>query len=184
VITSLGSRPTVELLPGFSAAVFGAGAEGLAILTSALGIGAVIGAFWIGGRDDTRGLTGIVLFYSAGLSLVIVLFTATTNLWLAALALAGAGFCMSCSGVAAQTLLQLAVPGAMRGRVLSVYGLIFRGGPAVGALAMGSAAEHLGFRWPVLVGTAIAGIACMAFILKRDRVARLLEREEPAKPNP
>lgn len=179
LIINLGSRPAAELLPGFSAAVFGAGAEGLAILTSAVGIGAILGGFWIGGRAETRGLTGVVLLYSFGLSVALVLFTATANLWVAAFALGAAGFCMSSSGVASQTLMQLAVPGAMRGRVLSIYGLIFRGGPAVGALAMGTAAEHFGFRWPVFAGTVLAGIACLGFLVRRRRMAQLLEREPP-----
>jgi predicted MFS family arabinose efflux permease len=184
VITSIGSRPAIELLPGFSAAVFEAGAEGLAILTSAVGIGAILGGFWIGGRADARGLTGVALFYSLALSLAFLLFTATTNLWVAALVLGATGFCMSCSGIASQTLVQLSVPSAMRGRVLSIYGLIFRGCPALGALLMGSAAERLGFRAPVLVGSVLAGLACLAFLVKRDRVARLLERDEPEGPNP
>jgi hypothetical protein len=49
---------------------------------------------------------------------------------------------------------------------------------------MGSAAERLGFRAPVLVGSVLAGLACLAFLVKRDRVARLLERDEPEGPNP
>jgi predicted MFS family arabinose efflux permease len=63
------------------------------------------------------------------------------------------GFCLVVCGVSTQTLLQLAVDGAMRGRVLSLYGLIFRGGPALGALAMGVASEGVGLRWPLAAGS-------------------------------
>jgi MFS family permease len=40
----------------------------------------------------------------------------------------------------------------MRGRVMSLYGLIGRGVPAIGAIIMGSLAEKFGFQAPVLVG--------------------------------
>jgi len=39
------------------------------------------------------------------------------------------GFCVSVAGIASQTLVQLASDRNMRGRVMSLYGLIFRGGP-------------------------------------------------------
>jgi MFS family permease len=37
----------------------------------------------------------------------------------------------------------------MRGRVMSLYGLIFRGGPALGALGAGIISLQLGLRWPI-----------------------------------
>ena len=40
----------------------------------------------------------------------------------------------------------------MRGRVMSLYGMISRGAPAIGAIVMGSLAEVLGFQAPVLGG--------------------------------
>jgi hypothetical protein len=40
----------------------------------------------------------------------------------------------------------------MRGRVMAIYGMIIRGGPALGAVAMGAASEGLGLRVPVAAG--------------------------------
>src|SRR3546814_19457980 len=59
--TSVLARPVVELLPGLTEVIFGQGAEGLAILTSATGVGAIAGGLWIAqrggkiGRESCRG---------------------------------------------------------------------------------------------------------------------------------
>jgi len=55
----------------------------------------------------------------------------------------------------------------MRGRVLSLYGLIIRGGPAIGALAMGWVADWIGLRWSVGCG-AVLVVAVMLAILYRN----------------
>jgi predicted MFS family arabinose efflux permease len=183
LVTAVGARPVVELLPGFAADVFGSGAGGLAALTSAVGLGAIVGGVWIGSRRSSAGLTRIVLGGALGLGCSIALFTATNWLPLGVVIMVAGGFCMVCTGVAAQTLVQLAVASDMRGRVLSLYGLIFRGGPALGALTMGIASERLGLRWPVAIGC-LAVILCWQWIRRRaDVIAASLERtaaEEPA----
>jgi MFS family permease len=129
IVTSLFSRPIVELLPGFAAEVFKSGADGLAMLTSSIGIGAVLGGLWLGGRTQTLGLTRVALASSLVMAAATAIFTLTDRLWAALPLLAIVGFCMSSTGIASQTLVQLSVPSAMRGRVLSLYGLIARGGP-------------------------------------------------------
>jgi predicted MFS family arabinose efflux permease len=178
IVTSLFSRPIVELLPGFAAEVFRSGAAGLAMLTSSIGIGAVLGGLWLGGRPQSFGLTRVALTSSMAMAVAGALFTSTDRLWAALPLLAVVGFCMSSSGIASQTLVQLTVPSVMRGRVLSLYGLIARGGPALGALAMGAASETFGFRIPVAVGGVIAAGAAIWALALESRIAALLERGE------
>src|SRR5260370_14543231 len=59
---------------------------------------------------------------------------------------------MTITGTGAQTLIQAAVDIRMSGRVMALYGMIFRAGPAVGALLMGLASEYLGLRLPLAIG--------------------------------
>ncbi|MBM9594711.1 MFS transporter [Roseitranquillus sediminis] len=155
IMTSIGARPVVELLPGFADAVFGAGATGLAILTSSIGIGSIIAGLWLGGRPNPERMP-LVVVYSAGLlSCAILLFVATDLLWVAIPAMILSGFAMAGTGIGSQTMIHLAVEPAMRGRVLSIHGVIFRGGPALGALAMGAASEFLGLRIPLAIGAVL-----------------------------
>ena len=68
---------------------------------------------------------------------------------------ARAGFSMVVTGIGTQTIVQSTVEPAMRGRVMSIYGMIIRGVPAFGALAMGAVSEVTGLRLPVAVGAAL-----------------------------
>jgi MFS family permease len=176
IAVGLGARPLVELLPGFAAQVFDSGATGLAILTSAIGFGAILAGIWLGGRGDQSGLTRILMLMSLLLALSSALFAATEKLWAGAAVLVVAGFGMAATGIAAQTLIQISVAGAMRGRVLGIYSLLFRGGPAVGALMMGAAADYVGLRLPIVAGSvAILLIVLWAKLRERRMVESLGE---------
>jgi predicted MFS family arabinose efflux permease len=162
-ILSLAVRPFIELMPGFAAAVLQGGAETLAMLSSTIGIGAVAGGVWLAQRGDSLGLTRIVLVGTTMAGVAVLGFALSRSLWTALPCVALAGFFLVICGVGVQTLLQNAVDGSMRGRVLSLYGLLFRGGPALGALAMGAASEFAGLAMPLVFGclasTAIALLA-------------------------
>ena len=172
---SLGVRPFVELLPGFAGEVFDAGAPGLALLTATVGLGAVIGGLWLARRGPAPGLVEIVLAACLGLGLAMLVFAATDSLWVAVPALTLAGICLVVQGVGTQTLLQLAVVPEMRGRVMSLYGLILRGGPALGALAMGAASELVGLGWPLAVGTLAMLLVWALVHTRRQRLGAALE---------
>jgi len=86
------------------------------------------------------------------ISLAILAFTATDRFALALPCVFVAGTAMTITGIGAQTLLQAAVDVRMRGRIMALYGMIFRAGPAVGAVLMGSLSETFGLRLPLAVG--------------------------------
>jgi predicted MFS family arabinose efflux permease len=175
IFTSIGVRPLVELMPAFASRVFNSGAEGLATLTASVGVGAIIGGLWLAGRSETRGLTGVVLFSVAGMGVVTILFAASDRLLFAAPLLVVSGFFVVCAGVATQTLIQLAVEAEMRGRVLSLYGLIFRGGPAIGALIMGTASDYVGLRWPIITGAVLVLLAWSVVRTRAQAIRTSLE---------
>ena len=74
--------------------------------------------------------------------------------WLGLLALFVLGFGMVVSGIANQTVIQLAVPDHLRGRLLALHGMIFRGAPALGALVIGALSDWTGLRGPLAAGAA------------------------------
>ncbi|MYZ47935.1 MFS transporter [Propylenella binzhouense] len=170
IASNVGSRPLLELLPGFAAEIFRSGASGLAMLTSAVGGGAILSGIWLGGRSGVPGLSRILMWSTAFVALTSALFTATDRLAVAVPLLVVTGFAMATSGVAAQTLIQVSVDASMRGRVLGIYGLLFRGGPALGALLMGAASEHFGLRLPILAGS-VGVVLVWAWATARRRAA-------------
>ena len=122
----------------------------MAILTSAMGVGAICASLWLAQRGRLTGLTGIVFVGVLINGAAVSLFALSTHLWTGALLLAVSGFTQACTGTGAQTLIQSAVDDRLRGRVMSVWLMIGRGGPSLGAIVMGTAAELVGFGPPLL----------------------------------
>jgi MFS family permease len=176
IAIGVGGRPLSELLPGIADDVFRSGAAGLSILASAMGGGAILGGLWLSHRAHASGLTAVAVVSAAVGAVAGVATIATDRLWLAVPAIAVCGFCTSASGISIQTLVQLAADRAMRGRVMGLYGLIFRGAPAVGALAAGLASATFGLRWPVVFGAVAVLAVGLWTYLHRARIAAALEQ--------
>ena len=170
-------RPYVELLPGFAGAVFDRGAGGLAMLSSAVGMGAIAAGLFLAQRGPKKGLaeTAMLAALLIALSALGLAFSPTFSL--ALIAVMSGGFGMVVAGVGTQTLMQTTVDEAVRGRVLSLFGLVFRSGPAIGALLMGLASELIGLRWPLAIGSVIGAIAFTIVWRRRSRISGALRSE-------
>lgn len=174
-VAAVGVRCYVELLPGFAAEVFGRGAGGLAVLGSAIGVGAVAGGLWLAQRGGMKDLARVALLNSFYMVLAVFAFAATSEFWLGVLCAGVSGIFMAVSGVATQTIVQLAVDPRVRGRVLSLYGIIVRAGPAAGALLMGFASEFAGLRIPLITGAALCTLVWLGVWRRRARIEAALE---------
>jgi MFS family permease len=179
-ITTIGTRGFVELFPGFADSVFGRGPEGLATLTSTVGLGAIFGAAWMLLHPAIAGLTGLVLANTLVISLAILAFTLTDQFYLALPCVFVAGAAMTITGVGAQTLIQAAVDIRMRGRIMALYGMIFRAGPAVGAVVMGSLSERFGLRLPLAIGAVVSCGFWAWTRLRQKCIAETLEADPSA----
>lgn len=175
LVLGLGIRPMAELLPGFADLVFGLGVGGYSMMVSSIGLGAMSGAIWMLRQGNRGGITTIALRSGVVAAATAALFALTDWLPLAMVCLAVLGFAMTSCGVATQQLVQLAVPDELRGRVLGLFGIIFRAGPGVGALIMGWIADATGLAWPVGIGAALALIAYIVANTRRDRLQAALE---------
>ncbi len=176
IAIGIGGRPLNELLPGLAADVFRSGVGGLSILASAIAAGAILGGLWLGHRAQSSGLIYVAVGAALTGALAAVMAIATASMWIAVPAVVVFGFCTSTSGIAIQTIIQLAADPTMRGRVMGLYGLIFRGAPAVGALAAGVASAQFGLRWPVFVGALLVVAVCAWTYLGRARIAEALPK--------
>lgn len=181
VTTSVFARPLTDLLPGFAADIFKRGPDGLAWLLAFHGIGAMVGGSMLAARSQIQGLTRITIFNILVMAISLLLFSITSEFWLACLLSGAAGYAFIVQGTSNQTLIQSAVDPDLRGRVISAYGLVARGGPALGALILGVAADHVGLRWPVAVGAALCLVAWVWAMRKRAFLAQALEGEPAAK---
>ena len=130
-----------SLLPAFVDKVYNAGPDAFGLLNTAVGFGAVMGAFVIA-RIADRGHRGRMLFFAnMGFSLLLLMFAFITNFPLALIGGVGLGVCFMLQNTTINTLLQTRVDDAMRGRVLSLYTLTFFGFAPFGNLLAGSLAQ-------------------------------------------
>lgn len=154
---SVFARPLQDMLPGFAGEVYGAGASGLAWLTSAMGVGAMVSALWVAVHGRTSGLTNMCFIGGALTGLSLVGLVSTGSLWIGLGFAALSGYSLNTLSTSVQALIQSAVDDHLRGRVMSLYTLIFRGLPAIGSVGFGVLAEFVGLRWTF----ALAGVACL-----------------------
>lgn len=156
-------RPIVDLLPGLTADIFDKGVDGFATLTASMGVGAMIGGFWMARRGDITELPKFALLGSLTIAVsnIVLISSASYALAVPLIALIGAG--MVVSGIGMQSTLQLITPSEIRGRVLSLYGIIHIGGAGLGAFILGLIAEKLGLSIPI-VGGALCGLAIWLWV--------------------
>lgn len=173
--SALAVRGFTELLPGFADDVFGRGAIGLAWLTAAVGVGAMAAGLVMAARDATRGLTRSIIRFQLVMTVVIGVFAASDNFFVALACMTVAGYSLVMTGIGIQTLLQIAPSPQFRGRVLGIYGTLFRGGVALGAMVMGLFAGPFGLQPPVLVG-AVLGIGIWAWARTQRAAIEALEQ--------
>jgi hypothetical protein len=130
------------LLPLEARVTLHADAIAFGLLSSSLGVGALIGALLLArrsGEPPNRLLIGMALAFGA-FEVAVAFFTSQ---WIVMLLIAGTGFAMSSFSASANTRTQLSSPPVLRGRVMSVYTTLFIGTTPIGNLLV--SAEDPGF---------------------------------------
>lgn len=176
VATTVFSRSFFDLLPAFADRVFDRGADGLAILVASVGVGALASSVWLAGRGATEGLTRIGVSFLLVVAVAESIFATTGRLPLAMVCLAFVGFSTVATSITCQTLLQNTVEGHVRGRVMGLYGMAMRAGPAVGALGLGALSERFGLQATVLGSACCCGLTWLWARARHKRWAVVLER--------
>ena len=156
-IVSLTGMPYTVLMPVFADRILHGGARSLGLLMAASGCGALAGAFLLASRRGIRGLGLWIALAAAGFGASLVLFSLSRTLWLSIGFLVPAGFTMIVQMASSNTLVQSMVPDKLRGRVMSVYSMMFLGMAPFGSLLAGALAERFGAPTTVAAG----GIVCM-----------------------
>jgi MFS family permease len=149
-MVSLAGMPYAVLMPVFADRILGGGAAGLGILMSCAGGG-------------PRGLGAWVPRAAFGFGLGLLAFSLSRSFWLSGLLLVPTGFAMMVQMASSNTLLQMLVPDALRGRVMSLYSMMFMGMAPLGALLAGALAGVIGAPGTVAGGGALCMLAALWF---------------------
>jgi MFS family permease len=143
-VSAILGRGLLEILPAAVDVLYNRGVEGLAWLNSAAGVGAIIAGLLLSSLSSARLLLvtrlGVI---SSGL--LLLMFSYSNSFELGLLMVGGLSFCATVCGVGTQSLIQVSVPSAFRGRVMSLWGSINMGGGALGGLLFGVITEFMGY---------------------------------------
>jgi MFS family permease len=149
------------LFPAMAAKVYGGGAGTVGVLQSAPAFGSLL-AFLVSGwisRVRLQGLAVVTAVCAYGLAVGSV--GLTSLLWVGLIGLAFSGAADMVSAAFRSTILQVAAPDQMRGRLQGVFVVVVAGGPRAGDFVAGSVGELFGERFALVVG----GLACVAGVL-------------------
>jgi MFS family permease len=157
-VVSFVGMPYAVLMPVFADKILHGGARALGILMGATGVGALLGAASLAARVGVKGLGKLIALAAGGFGVSLILFSSSRIFWLSTILLVPVGFSMMVQMASSNTLIQAMVPDKLRGRVMSVYSMMFMGMAPLGALSAGVVAHHLGAPLTVAFG----GIICIA----------------------
>lgn len=164
----------VAMLPAFIKDIYHLGPESLGILRASPAIGAILTGLWLAKHPINYHAGKWLLGAVAGFGLCMIGFGLSSSFWIAALMLLLSGIFDGISVVMRQTILQLATPDAMRGRVSAINGIFIGSSNELGAFESGVAARLLGLVPSVIFG----GVATLAVVGITAKFAPQLRRLE------
>ena len=172
-LTTFLGLPLLTFLPVFARSIF----DGEIVLYSRMmafsGAGSVVGALTVAWLGRPRHMGLILLVVQGVFGLLVVSFALSRTLWLSEAILFAAGISAMIVTAMTTSLVQLIVPDHLRGRVVSIYMVAFRGGMPLGSLASGYAATFVGVPTVLAINGGLV-VLVAAFFLARGRDLRAL----------
>jgi MFS family permease len=169
-VASLAGTPFSVLMPIFADKILHGGPQALGWLMGVSGVGALAGALVLATRKHVRGLGRWVVVAGAVYSVALIGFGYSRLLWLSCALMLPIGFAMMIQFGACNTLIQTMTPDSLRGRVMSVYSMVFMGMAPIGALIAGAVAEHTGAPLALAGGGAICLLVAGGFAMWLPRI--------------
>ncbi len=159
--------PVITLLPVVARDVLGLGPDGYGALMATLGIGAMVGALAIAatGGGGNKGRT--LYLASHVFPVALIAFAAVRVPSLNGLLLFVVGIAMIVNNALVNARLQDIVPDAMRGRVISLYVMVYIGGSPIGSFVAGAIAKWFGATWAI-GGTAVLMLLFALWVFRRE----------------
>jgi MFS family permease len=160
------------LFPAVAVKIYHGGAGTVGLLSAAPAVGALLGALFSGRLPRIRKQGRAVLLAIVVWGLSIAAFGLVSALWVGLALLAVAGCADVVSAVFRSTILQVATPDALRGRLQGVFIVVVTGGPRLGDVESGSVASVFGERVSIVSGGLLCIVGIGALTAAFPRFAR------------
>jgi MFS family permease len=170
------------MLPLINRYTLDGGSIKLGFLTGALGLGAVISALMLARREQATTQT----MFAGGVCFAAFIGAVAFSQWYAVtlLALLLTGIASTAFQATANTSMQLTAPDHLRGRVMSLYMLLFAGSTPIGGFLTGYMAQHLGVPAAVGICAALSGFGILLgfayYLTHRDNIPSIAGEPVPA----
>jgi MFS family permease len=171
--TTFLGNPFLTFLPLFAQKVFHGDVSLYTKLLACASAGAVTGALFVAWRGRFPHMGRAALLMQLIYAMLILLFALTRVLWLNAIILFLAGVCMVTVASMLSSLVQLNAPNEMRGRVMSLYMVAFRGGMPLGSLVGGWVASQASAPAVLILNGVLLSLVSAWFLLKSYGVREL-----------
>jgi len=165
--------PLIVFLPVFAKDVFKGGPSLYTIFLVCSGIGSICGALTVAGLGKHKHMGRLVLINLVALGLLITGFARSHSFVLSCILIFFSGAMLLAVFTSIGSLVQLIAPDDMRGRVMSVYNVAFRGGMPFGSLVVGALVRQ--FTAPVVLSWngVLLAILGLYFLVVHRKVATL-----------
>jgi predicted MFS family arabinose efflux permease len=172
-VGALFARSYQQLLPYFADDVFDVGSRGYGFLLAGGGGGALFGALALSALPDIAAKGRLMIVSGLAMAATLAAFTFTRSFALAIALVVVLGVTSTAFTTMIATMIQLGVPGPLRGRVISLYVSTLIGLPSLGALAIAGVGKVAGVPRALLYGAIVTVVALVAaagkYLRERDR---------------
>jgi len=172
-LTTFLGLPLLTFLPVFARDIFHGDVNRFTHMMAFSGAGAVCGALVTAWLGRFRHMGWAVLITQSSFGALVTIFALTRIGWLSNILLFGTGATLLMTFSMTASLVQLIVPDNLRGRVMSIYMVAFRGGMPLGSLAAGYIASRTSA--PLVLAVNGVLILCVAgyFLIRSHGVREL-----------
>lgn len=165
--------PLLTLLPVYAREIFGLEATGYSNMMAISGAGSIVGALLYATFSKISKQGVLTLWVQVIFGILICAFAVSRNLLLSCCLLFATGLCLIGLFASITSLVQITTDDEMRGRMLSIFMLSFRGGMPLGDLTAGVLASQYSPTFALIVlGTLLGGVG-VGFLISPSRVKRL-----------
>jgi len=165
--------PLLTLLPVYAKDIFGLGATGYSNMMAISGAGSIVGALLFATFSKISHQGTLTLWVQLVFAILICLFAVSRSLMLSFFLLFATGLCLISLFASITSLVQVTTDDAMRGRIMSIFMLAFRGGMPLGDLTAGWLASQFSPTIALVVLGTLLGGAALGFLASPSGVKRL-----------
>jgi MFS family permease len=172
-MTTFLALPLLTFLPVFARDIFHGDIGRYSEMMAFSGTGAVLGALVVAWLGRFRHMGLVLLLVQLAFGGLITAFALSRVFWLSNLLLFLAGAALICVFSMTAALVQLIVPDNLRGRVVSIYMVAFRGGMPLGSLASGYAASLTSAPLVLAINGGLVAVVAIYFLTKSHGIREL-----------